>query len=162
LCVVPYFRCSKWINTADLTNVENSITNLQLSSVIIKNNNATAQNTTIITNYYVDGTDGNIMNINNSTPYYNSITGFNVTATGSTYGMSGFFISSNTLLTTRTSPMSGLHINTNLTAYMRINLDFNTAFQVSQVSINYNCSESGTYYIYCSKFNVYGSNCCFF
>ena len=30
---------------------------------------------------------------------------------------------------------------------------------VLKVSINYNCSESGTYYNYCSNFNVYD---CFF
>ena len=64
--------------------LKNSITNLQLSSGIIKNNNANVQNTTVITNY-VDGTDVNVINNNNSTPDYNTITGFNVAATGSTY-----------------------------------------------------------------------------
>ena len=66
------YNGSKWVNTVDLTNVENSITNLQLSSGIIKNNNATAQYTTIITNY-IEGSDVNIININNSTHYYNTL-----------------------------------------------------------------------------------------
>ena len=46
-----------------------------MSTGIMKNSSFTAQNTAI-TSTYTDGTDGNIMYVNNSSPYFNKIIGW--------------------------------------------------------------------------------------
>ena len=55
-----------------------------MSTGIIKNSSFTAQNTAI-TSAYTDGTDGNIMYVNNSSPYFNKIIGWSPSNTALSY-----------------------------------------------------------------------------
>ena len=91
---------STFSNVQDLTNVETAVNLLTYSKGILKTQNGVTQNTAIISNY-VDGTDGNVLSINNSTvtpftitritcaPNYFVISGEN-NVTGQDVGGSGY------------------------------------------------------------------------
>ena len=61
---------------ANIATLQSNYTTLQYSTGTMKTNSNTTQNTAIVTTY-VDGTDNNIMNVNNAVPYYAKISTFN-------------------------------------------------------------------------------------
>jgi len=123
-----------------LASISSTLTNLSLSTGITKTNSSTQLNTPITT-IYNDGTDGNIMFINNSSPFYNKIIAWNSNVGNLYYTNSS-----------QVSMYSSGYWNSGGNP-SRLNLQFSNSFQVTQISWSYQNHNYND-----SNFQFYGSN----
>jgi len=116
-----------------------------MSTGIIKTSNLTPQNTAITTTYN-DNTDGNIMFVSNTSPYYSKIISW---------------VSNNTGLSYTSSAQTGLASNRNAWVgfwsgtgnFSRLNMQFASAFQVNAITLTYTSHDPSEFYT-----QFYGSN----
>ena len=132
-----------------ISSFTSSISNLNMSTGIIKNNSSTTQNTPITT-IYNDGTDGNIMYVNNLLPFYNKITGWNCNNNILSYTDS---TQTSLKCTGLTGNASWVGFWSSGFSYCRWNLGFATPFQVNAITIVYSNCSSGSF-----NTTFYGSN----
>jgi hypothetical protein len=137
----------KWNNSNTLTSDETNIINLQLASSVTVSQSSVTQNTAITTGY-TDGTNSNIINVNNSVPYFLTIAGL----TGVMAGSGGFFSYSGTSIVNT----GNYDINSSSSSsYSRLNIKFSGTSQYQFYSLTYSYSylaNSGNITI-----SVYGS-----
>jgi hypothetical protein len=142
---------SKWNNSSVLSSALTNISNLQLTSGVVKNATSITSSTPITTSY-VDNTDGSICKLNDSSPFYNTPISFNKSSTVQVYQTGTIAISGNSIIN---SGGSFYFFNPN----GRMNVDFGSAFVVSGINITIGAAGNSTIYSSVTPyFNIYGGN----